>query len=109
MIDLYYWTTPNGHKIKMFLEETGLRYKIFPINIGKGEQFNPEFLKIAPNNRIPAMVDHEPKMDGQGGTKPISIFESGPMLLYLGEETGEFLAAELYGRYDAIQWTFWQM
>ncbi len=76
MIDLHYWSTPNGHKITMFLEETGLKYKIFPVNISKGDQFNPDFLKIAPNNRIPAMVDHEPK----GGAKPISIFESGAML-----------------------------
>jgi len=105
MIDLYYWTTPNGHKITMFLEEAGLKYKIFPINIGKGDQFKPEFLAIAPNNRIPAMVDHEPK----GGGKPISIFESGAMLLYLAEKTGKFLPADIYGRYDAIQWTFWQM
>ena len=105
MIDLHYWTTPNGHKITMFLEETGLHYKIFPVNIGKGDQFKPEFLAIAPNNRIPAMVDHEPK----GGGKPISIFESGAMLLYLAEKTGKFLPADLYGRYDAIQWTFWQM
>ena len=105
MIDLYYWTTPNGHKITMFLEEAGLTYKIFPVNIGKGDQFKPEFLAIAPNNRIPAMVDHEPK----GGGKPISIFESGAMLLYLAEKTGKFLPADLYGRYDAIQWTFWQM
>ena len=105
MIDLHYWTTPNGHKITMFLEETGLQYKIFPVNIGKGDQFKPEFLAIAPNNRIPAMLDHEPK----GGGKPISIFESGAMLLYLAEKTGKFLPADLYGRYDAIQWTFWQM
>ena len=105
MIDLHYWTTPNGHKITMFLEETGLPYKVFPVNIGKGEQFKPEFLAIAPNNRIPAMVDHEPK----GGGKPISIFESGAMLLYLAEKTGKFLPSDLYGRYDAIQWTFWQM
>ncbi len=105
MIDLYYWTTPNGHKITMFLEETGLPYKIFPVNIGKGEQFKPEFLKIAPNNRIPAMVDHEPK----GGAKPLAVFESGAMLLYLAEKTGKFLPADIYGRYDAIQWTFWQM
>jgi hypothetical protein len=82
MIDLHYWSTPNGHKITMFLEETGLKYKIFPVNIGKGEQFEPEFLAIAPNNRIPAMVDHEPK----SGAKPISIFESGAMLLYLAEK-----------------------
>src|SRR5213080_2440009 len=100
MIDLYYWTTPNGHKITMFLEEAGLKYKIFPINIGKGDQFKPEFLAVAPNNRIPAMVDHEPK----GGGKPISIFESGAMLLYLAEKTGKFLASDLYGRYDTIQW-----
>ncbi len=105
MIDLYYWTTPNGHKITMFLEETGLKYKVFPINIGKGEQFKPEFLAIAPNNRIPAMLDHEP----DGGAKPISIFESGAMLLYLAEKTGKFLPADFHARYDAIQWTFWQM
>jgi GST-like protein len=105
MIDLHYWTTPNGHKITMFLEETGLAYTIFPVNIGKGEQFKPEFLAIAPNNRIPAMVDHEPK----GGGNPISIFESGAMLLYLAEKTGKFLPTEIHGRYDAIQWTFWQM
>jgi GST-like protein len=105
MIDLYYWTTPNGHKITMFLEEAGLPYKVFPINIGKGDQFKPEFLAIAPNNRIPAMVDHEPN----GGGKPISIFESGAMLLYLAEKTGKFLPGEIYGRYDTIQWVFWQM
>src|ERR1700737_1439702 len=83
MIDLYYWSTANGHKISMFLEEAGLAYKVFPINIGKGDQFKPEFLAIAPNNRIPAIVDHEPK----GGSKPISIFESGAILLYLAEKT----------------------
>jgi GST-like protein len=105
MIDLHYWTTPNGHKITMFLEEAGLSYRIFPVNIGKGDQFEPEFLKVAPNNRIPAMVDHAPN----GGGKPISIFESGAMLLYLAEKTGKFLPADLYGRYDVIQWTFWQM
>src|SRR5438045_5874891 len=105
MIDVRCWTMPNGHKITMFLEETGLRDKILPVNIGKGEQFTPEFLAIAPNNRIPAMVDHAPK----GGGKPISIFESGAMLLYLAEKTGKFLPSDLYGRYDAIQWTFWQM
>src|SRR4029077_20164587 len=105
MIDLHYWTTPNGHKITMLLEETGLEYKIFPVNIGKGDQFKPEFLAIAPNNRIPAMIDHKPK----GGGKPISIFESGAMLLYLAEKTEKFLPADLYGCYDAIQWTFWQM
>ena len=105
MIDLYYWSTPNGHKLTMFLEETGLRYKIIPVNIGKGDQFKPEFLAIAPNNRIPALVDHEPK----GGSKPISIFESGAILLYLAEKSGRFLPTDVYGRYDVIQWTFWQM
>ena len=97
MIDLHYWTTPNGHKITIFLEETGLPYKIFPVNIGKGEQFAADFLKISPNNRIPAMVDHEPK----GGGKPVSIFESGAMLLYLAEKTGKFLPADLHGRGQA--------
>src|SRR5580692_12611598 len=87
MIDLYYWTTPNGHKITMFLEETGLKYKIFPVNIAKGDQFKPEFLKVAPNNRIPALVDHEPPAGGNAAGKPISIFESGAMLLYLAEKT----------------------
>jgi len=105
MIDLYYWTTPNGHKITMFLEETGLKYKIFPINIGKGDQFKPEFLAIAPNNRIPAMVDHEPK----GGGKPISIFESGAMLLYLAEKTGRFYPQDPRGKYDVAQWVGWQL
>jgi GST-like protein len=105
MIDLYYWTTPNGHKITMFLEETGLPYKIFPVNIGKGEQFTSEFLAVAPNNRIPAMVDHEPK----GGGKPLSIFESGAMLLYLAEKTGKFIPVDIHGRYDVLQWTFWQV
>src|SRR5260370_13161598 len=105
MIDLHYWTTPNGHKITMFLEETGLKYKIFPVQIGKGEQFKPEFLAIAPNNRIPAMVDHEPK----GGGKPISVFESRATLLYLAEKTGKFLPADLHGRYDAIPLTLLPM
>ena len=98
MIDLHYWSTPNGHKITIFLEEAGLEYKIFPVVIGKGDQFKPEFLAIAPNNRIPAMVDHAPK----GGGKPISIFESGAMLLYLAEKTGKFLSTDFYARYDAI-------
>ena len=105
MIDLYYWTTPNGHKITMFLEETELEYKIIPINISKGDQFKPEFLKIAPNNRIPAMVDHEPISGGA----PLSIFESGAMLVYLADKTGHFLSTEPQPRYDAMQWLFWQM
>ncbi|MHA6193458.1 glutathione binding-like protein [Pseudomonas wadenswilerensis] len=104
MIDLYYWTTPNGHKITLFLEETGLPYRIHPINIGKGEQFAADFLKIAPNNRIPAIVDND-TADGQ----PLSLFESGAILLYLAEKTGQFLPQDLRGRQEALQWLFWQM
>ncbi len=105
MIDLYYWTTPNGHKITIFLEETGLSYKIIPINIGKGEQFKPEFLAVSPNNRIPGIVDHSPADNG----KPISVFESGAILLYLADKTGKLIAKDLRGRNDTIQWLFWQM
>ncbi|KMO34942.1 glutathione S-transferase [Methylobacterium variabile] len=105
MIDLYYWTTPNGHKVTMFLEEAGLPYAIKPINIGKGEQFQPDFLKIAPNNRIPALVDHEPT----GGGAPVSLFESGAILLYLAEKTGRFIPADVHGRAEVLQWLFWQM
>jgi GST-like protein len=105
MIDLYYWPTPNGHKITMFLEEAGLPYRIHPVNIGKGEQFNPDFLKIAPNNRMPAIVDDEPT----GGGAPVSLFESGAILLYLAEKTGRFIPADLRGRAEVLQWLFWQM
>jgi GSH-dependent disulfide-bond oxidoreductase len=105
MIDLHYWTTPNGHKITMFLEETGLSCKIIPVSIGKGDQFKPEFLAISPNNRIPAIVDHEPK----GGGAPISVFESGAILLYLAEKTGRFIPTDLRGRVEVLQWLFWQM
>jgi GSH-dependent disulfide-bond oxidoreductase len=105
MIDLYYWTTPNGHKITMFLEEADLAYRIFPIKIGIGEQFKPEFLAISPNNRIPAIVDTEPA----GGGAPVSVFESGAILMYLAEKTGKFLPSDLRGRYSAIEWLFWQM
>ena len=105
MIDLYYWTTPNGHKITIFLEETGLPYRVVPINIGKGEQFAPEFLKIAPNNRIPAIVDHEPAQ----GDVPLSLFESGAILLYLADKTGRLIPADLRGRNETLQWLFWQM
>jgi GST-like protein len=105
MIDLYYWTTPNGHKITIFLEETGLPYKIFPINIGKGEQFAKDFLKISPNNRIPAMIDHEPP----GGGAPVPVFESGAMLMYLADKTGKFWPKELRGRTEVSEWLFWQM
>jgi GSH-dependent disulfide-bond oxidoreductase len=104
MIDLHYWTTPNGHKITIFLEEAQLPYRIIPVNISKGDQFKSEFLAVSPNNRIPAIVDHDP----MGGT-PVSVFESGAILLYLAEKTGRFLPHDLRGRYDAIQWLFWQM
>lgn len=105
MIDLYYWATPNGHKITIFLEEAGLDYQIVPINIGAGDQFKPDFLKIAPNNRMPAIVDHAPADGGE----PISVFESGAILLYLAEKTGQFLPADLRGRNKALEWLFWQM
>ncbi|MFZ5734366.1 MAG: glutathione binding-like protein [Pseudomonadota bacterium] len=105
MIDVHYWPTPNGHKITMFLEETGTPYTIVPVNIGKGEQFKPEFLKIAPNNRMPAIVDHKPK----DGGAPVEIFESGAILLYLAEKTGQFMPSDLRKRYDVIQWVMWQM
>jgi GST-like protein len=105
MIDLHYWTTPNGHKITMFLEETGLPYRITAVNIGKGEQFKPDFLAISPNNRIPAIVDEDPK----DGGAPISVFESGAILLYLAEKTGKFIPSDIRGRVDVLQWLFWQM
>jgi GSH-dependent disulfide-bond oxidoreductase len=105
MIDLYYWTTPNGHKITMFLEEAGLPYRIIPVNISSGEQFKPDFLAISPNNRIPAIVDNEP---ADGGA-PVSVFESGAILLYLAEKTGKFISADLRKRVDTLQWLFWQM
>jgi GST-like protein len=105
VIDLYFWTTPNGYKPLMLLEEAGLEHRIIPINIGKGEQFKPEFLAIAPNNRIPAMVDHAPK----GTDKPVSLFESGAMLLYIADKIGRFIPQDVHGRADALQWLFWQM
>lgn len=105
MIDLHYWPTPNGHKITLFLEETGLPYRIVPVDIGRGEQFRPEFLAIAPNNRMPAIVDHDPP----GGGPPVSVFESGAILLYLAEKTGRFLPQDLRGRVETLQWLLWQM
>jgi GST-like protein len=105
MIDLYHWPTPNGHKVTIFLEETGLPYRIHPVDIGKGEQFKPEFLKIAPNNRIPAIIDRQPADGGD----PISLFESGAVLLYLAEKTGKLLPQDLRGRAETLQWLFWQM
>jgi GST-like protein len=105
MIDLYYWTTPNGHKITIFLEEARLPYAVKPINISSGDQFAPAFLAISPNNRIPAIVDHDPP----GGGEPIPVFESGAILLYLAGKTGKFYPKDLRGRVDAAQWLFWQM
>ena len=105
MLDLYYWGTPNGYKIKVFLEEAGLPYNLHQVDIGKGDQFKPEFLAIAPNNRIPAIVDNDPK----GGGAPISLFESGAILLYLAEKTGRFIPADIRGRAEVLQWLFWQM
>lgn len=105
MIYLYYWPTPNGHKITIFLEESGLPYEIKPVNIAKGEQFQPEFLKISPNNRMPAIVDRAPSDGGE----PISIFESGAILQYLAEKTGKFLPTDLRQRVETMQWLFWQM
>ena len=105
MIDLYYWTTPNGHKITMFLEETGLAYRIVPVNIGTGAQFEPAFLAISPNNRIPAIVDRAP---ADGGA-PISVFESGAILLYLAQKSRRLLPADLRSQVEVLQWLFWQV
>jgi len=113
MIELYYWTTPNGHKITMFLEEAGLEYQIHPVNIGKGEQFSPDFLAISPNNRIPAIVDTEPR-DGPNGKRdgrrePLSVFESGAILLYLADKTGKLMPKDLRGRTKVTEWVVWQV
>ncbi|UEO01083.1 glutathione S-transferase N-terminal domain-containing protein [Acidiferrobacter thiooxydans] len=103
MLDLYYWPTPNGHKITIFLEEAGLAYRIMPVNIGRGEQFAPEFLAIAPNNRMPALVDAD--VEGE----PVRLFESGAILQYLAEKTGRFLPTDLRARFTVLQWLYWQM
>ena len=105
MYDVYFWTTPNGYKILLFMEESGLPYAIKPINIGRGDQFDPAFLKIAPNNRIPALVDREP----DGGGPSVSVFESGAVLLYLAEKHRRFIYPDLRGRVEVLQWLFWQM
>jgi GST-like protein len=105
MIDLHYWPTPNGHKITLFLEEAGLAYRIVPVDIGRGEQFAEEFLAISPNNRMPAIVDHEP---ADGGAA-VSVFESGAILVYLAEKTGRFMPADLRGRKAVLEWLFWQI
>jgi GST-like protein len=105
MIDLYYWPTPNGHKVAMFLEETALSYRLVPVNIGQGDQFKPDFLAISPNNRMPAIVDHTP-LDGGA---PISVFESGAILLYLAEKSESFLPLDIRGRIAVTEWLFWQV
>jgi GST-like protein len=104
-IDVYYWPTPNGWKVTIMLEELGLPYNIIPVNIGKGEQFKPDFLKISPNNRMPAIVDHEPL----GGGAPLAIFESGAILEYLAEKYGKFMPKDTRGKYEVLQWLYWQM
>ncbi|MBS0395583.1 MAG: glutathione S-transferase N-terminal domain-containing protein [Proteobacteria bacterium] len=105
MIELFYWPTPNGHKITMFLEEAGLPYRLTGINIGTGEQFRPAFLAISPNNRMPAITDHAPADGGE----PISVFESGAILVYLAEKTGRFLPREMRARKTVLEWLFWQV
>ncbi len=105
MIDLYYWTTPNGHKITIFLEEAGLPYRLHRVDITRGEQFDPGFLKIAPNNRIPAIVDSEP----EDGGEPMALFESGAILWYLAEKAGKFIPTSMRAKAEVSQWLFWQM
>jgi len=105
MIDLYYWPTPNGHKITLFLEEAGLDYTIIPVDISAGDQFKPDFLAFSPNNRMPAIIDTLPVDDGE----PISVFESGAILVYLAEKTGRFMPADLRGRKTVLEWLFWQV
>lgn len=104
-IDVYYWPTPNGWKVTILLEELGVPYNVIPLNIGKGEQFKPEFLKISPNNRMPAIVDYEPP----GGGGPLTLFESGAILEYLAEKHGKFLPKDTHGKYEVLQWLYWQM
>ncbi len=103
MIDLYYWPTPNGWKASIMLEECGLEYRLVPVNIGKGDQFKPEFLEISPNHRMPAIVDHDVAGD------PVSVFESGAILFYLAEKTGKFIPSDPVGRKEALEWLFWQV
>ena len=105
MIDLHYWPTPNGKKVTILLEECGMPYRLVPCHIGKGDQFEDAFLNISPNNRMPAMVDDEPP----GGGAPVSIFESGAMMMYIAEKAGRFYPQGLHGRYEVNQWVMWQM
>ena len=104
MIDLYTWPTPNGHKVHIMLEETGLDYEVIPVDIGQGDQFDPKFLRISPNNKMPAIVDR----DGPGG-EPYPMFESGAILMYLAEKTGRFMPQETAARYRVVQWLMFQM
>ncbi len=105
MIDAYYWPTPNGWKVSIALEEMGLDYRVIPVNIGRGDQFSEDFLKISPNNRMPAIIDHDP-VDGD---EPISVFESGAILVYLAEKTGLFMPRDVRGRTEVMEWLMWQM
>ena len=105
MIELHYWPTSNGHKITIALEEMGLAYEIHPVNIGKGDQFKPAFMAMSPNNRMPAIIDRDPP----GGGAPISVFESGAILVYLAEKCGKFMPKDVRGRADVMQWLFWQV
>src|ERR1700749_3486095 len=105
MLDLHFWPTPNGKKVTILLEELGLEYNLVSCNIGRGDQFKPEFLKINPNHRMPVLVDHEPK----GGGAPISIFESGAIMMYLAEKEGHFWPQDVRGKYEVAQWVIWQM
>jgi GST-like protein len=105
MIDLYYWPTPNGKKVSIFLEETGLPYNLVPLNIGRGDQFDKAYLKLNPNHRMPAIVDHDPI----GGGEPIGVFESGAILFYLAEKTGQYWPQEPHRKYEVVQWVVWQM
>lgn len=107
MIDFHYWPTPNGWKVAIMLEECGLAYRTVPVNIGRGDQFKPEFLAISPNNRMPAIVDHDPP--GEFGSEPVSVFESGAILWYLAGKTGRFLPEDARGRKAAQEWLFWQV
>jgi len=107
MIDFYYWPTPNGWKVSIMLEELGIKYRMIPVNISKGEQFTPKFLTISPNNRMPAIVDHNPPPEYD--SKPVTIFESGAILLHLARKTGKFLAADPVGEKETLEWLFWQV
>ena len=105
MIDLFYWPTPNGKKVTILLEELGIDYNVIPCNIGKGDQFADDFLDISPNNRMPAMVDRNPADGGE----PISVFESGAMMMYISEKEGKFWPQDIRGKYEVNQWVMWQM